>query len=323
MTAEFLTYFIFKANLFLDLLLPSHSADTPPTIISISSTMSAVTLFLLFLVFTLTIHTKPSNSALDSFVYGGCSQLKFTPNSPYENNLNSLLTSLVNSATFTTYNNFTIQSPSSQDNTLYGLFQCRGDINGGDCSRCVARAVTQLGTLCLDSTGGVLQLDGCLVKYDNATFLGVEDGTVALKKCGPSIEYDSDSLTRRDALLDYLAAVDGSYKPYRTGGSGDMYGYAQCVGDLSGSECQDCLSEAIQRLKTDCGPTAAGDMYLGKCYVRFSKGGAHSHGGNDKNHNDDEIEKTLAILIGLVAGVALLIMFLSLLIKFCGKGRKR
>ncbi|KAF5750124.1 putative DUF26 domain-containing protein 1 precursor [Tripterygium wilfordii] len=283
--------------------------------------MSAVTLFLLLLVFTLTIYTKPSNSAIDSFVYGGCSQVKFNPSSPYENNLNSLLASLVNSASFTTYNNFTIQSPSSKDNTLYGLFQCRGDVGGGDCSRCVARAVTQLGTLCLDSTGGVLQLDGCLVKYENATFLGVEDKTVVLKKCGRSIGYDSDALTRRDALLGYLAAGDGSYRPYKNGGSGDVYGYAQCLGDLSGSECQDCLSEAIQRLKTDCGPTAAGDMYLAKCYVRFSEGGSHSHDGNDKNNNDDEIEKTLAILIGLIVAVALLIVFLSCLRKLCEKGK--
>ncbi|KAF2316826.1 hypothetical protein GH714_042167 [Hevea brasiliensis] len=147
-----------------------------------------------------------------------------------------------------------------------------------------------------------------------AHFLGVEDKTVVLKKCGPSIGYESDSLTRRDALLGYLGASDGSYKPYRVGGSGDIYGVAQCVQDLSANECQDCLSDAIGRLKTDCGPAASGDLFLAKCYVRFSDRGAHSHGGND-NNNDDEIEKTLAILVGLIAGVALLIVFLSFLRK--------
>ncbi|RYR06966.1 hypothetical protein Ahy_B05g074286 [Arachis hypogaea] len=40
---------------------------------------------------------------------------------------------------------------------------------------------------------------------------------------------------------------------------------------------------------------------------------------NDSNHNDDEIEKTLAILIGLIAGVALIIVFLSFLSKVCEK----
>ncbi|KAJ9153057.1 hypothetical protein P3X46_026546 [Hevea brasiliensis] len=269
---------------------------------------------------TISLLSTPSTSSLESFIFGGCSQLKYISGSPYESNVNSLLTSLVNSATLTNYNNFTIQSPSSSQDTLYGLFQCRGDLSNGDCARCVASAVSQLGTLCIDSCGGALQLDGCFVKYDNISFLGVEDKTVVLKKCGPSIGYESDSLTRRDALLGYLGASDGSYKPYRVGGSGDIYGVAQCVQDLSANECQDCLSDAIGRLKTDCGPAASGDLFLAKCYVRFSERGAHSHGGND-NNNDDEIEKTLAILVGLIAGVALLIVFLSFLRKVCEKGK--
>jgi len=42
---------------------------------------------------------------------------------------------------------------------------------------------------------------------------------------------------------------------------------------------------------------------------------------DDENHNDDEIEKTLAILIGLIAGVGLIIVFLSFLSKLCEKQR--
>ncbi|XP_034921446.1 plasmodesmata-located protein 6 isoform X1 [Populus alba] len=264
--------------------------------------------------------TTPAISSVDTFVYGVCSQVKYTPGSPYESNVNSLLTSLVNSATLTIYNNFTIKSPTSQD-TLYGLFQCRGDLSNGDCASCVARAVSQLGTLCLDSAGGALQLDGCFVKYDNTTFLGVEDKTEVLKKCGPLIAYDSDELNRRDAVMDYLGTCDGSYKPFRIGGSGDISAVAQCVQDLSASECQDCLSEVVGRLKTYCGAAASGDLYLAKCYVRFSKAGAHSHGGYVDHDENDEVEKTLAILVGLIAGVALLIVFLAFLRKACGKGK--
>ncbi|KAB2097245.1 Cysteine-rich repeat secretory 12 -like protein [Gossypium arboreum] len=265
----------------------------------------------------------PSDSATDSFVFGGCSQLKYTSGSPYESNVNSILTSLVNSAMYTSYSNFTLPGASNQD-TVYGLFQCRGNLNSGDCGRCVAKAVSQLGTLCLDSTGGVLQLEGCFVKYDNTTFLGVEDKTVVVKKCGPSISSYSEALGRRDAVLGYLGASDGTYKPFRVSGSGDVQGVAQCVGDLSPSECQDCLSDAIGRLKTDCGAAKWGDMYLAKCYARYSEGGDHSHGQKDTNNNDEEIDKTLAILIGLIAAVALIILFLSFLSKLCdnGKGAK-
>ncbi|XP_062110180.1 plasmodesmata-located protein 6 [Humulus lupulus] len=273
---------------------------------------------LIFLTTALSTLFAPSESSTETFVFGGCSQLKYSPGSPYESGVNSLLTSFVNSAMFSTFNKYTIPATGGAPN-LYGLFQCRGDLGNDACSRCVARAVSQLGTLCTDSCGGALQLEGCLVKYDNTSFLGVEDKTVVVKKCGPAVGYDSDAMSRRDGVLDYMSANSGAGAGglYRVGGSGNIQGVAQCVGDLSQSECQDCLSDAIQRLKTDCGPASWGDVYLAKCYARFSEGGSHSHGGKDDNSNDDEIEKTLAILIGLIAGVGLLIVFLSFLRKLC------
>ncbi|KAL9330243.1 hypothetical protein ACSQ67_005246 [Phaseolus vulgaris] len=302
----------------------------------------------LLLLFLFLFHlATPSSAAIDTFIFGGCSQPKYTPGSPYETTVNSLLTSLINSAAFANYNNFTL--PVATYDTVYGLFQCRGDLSNDQCSRCVARAVTQLGTLCYASCGGALQLDGCFVKYDNATFVGVEDKTVVTKKCGPSVGLTSDALTRRDAVLAYLQTSDGTYKTFRTSAYGDFQGVAQCTGDLSPTECQDCLSGAIQRLKTDCGPSPGqrctwpsatratprvaltraliimmGNFHYAVKIVRVSDAFTLLHSSlsfnlHDSNHNDDEIEKTLAILIGLIAGVALIIVFLSFLSKVCEK----
>ncbi|GMP59321.1 hypothetical protein CsSME_00022643 [Camellia sinensis var. sinensis] len=242
------------------------------------SLSSLMTFFL-----TTSILTQPSTSAIESFIYGGCSQLKYTEGTPYESNVNSLLTSLVNSASFATSNKFKISVPgSAPTDVVYGLFQCRGDLRNSDCRDCVARSVSQLGNLCFDSTGGALQLEGCFVKYDNISFLGVEDKAVVLKKCGPSIGYDSEALTRRDAVMDYLAAA-GQF--FRVGGSGNVQGVAQCVQDLDLSECQDCLSEAIGRLKSECGSAAWGDMFLGKCYARYSERGVSSKSGKGLLHH--------------------------------------
>ncbi|KAL5052509.1 hypothetical protein RYX36_033191 [Vicia faba] len=275
-------------------------------------------LSLLFLVTILSMMITPSISDTNSFIFGGCSRLKFSPGSNYETNVNSILSSLVNSATFTTYSNFTVPGTTASE-TVYGIFQCRGDINNDQCSSCVQRAVSQLGTLCFETYGGALQLEGCFVKYDNVKFIGVEDKTEVVKKCGPSIGLTSDA---RDDVLAYLESSDGVYKTFRTTSSGDFSGAAQCTGDLSSSECQDCVSDAIQRLRSECGGSTWGDIYLAKCYARYSEGGLHSRRGNDdENHNDDEIEKTLAILIGLIAAVALIIVFLSFLSKLCEKQR--
>ncbi|XP_022956643.1 cysteine-rich repeat secretory protein 60-like [Cucurbita moschata] len=263
----------------------------------------------LLLLLSLSLFPLPSLSATDTVIYGGCTQLQYSPTSSYHTNLNSLLTSLLNSATYTSYNNYTIQASSPQD-TLYGLYQCRGDLSMPDCANCIAHALTQLGTLCSNKCGAALQLDGCYVKYDNSTFLGVEDKTLVLKNCGPSIGYEGEALAQRDAVL---AALVGSSGAYRVGGAGNVRGVAQCVGDLSGSECQECVGEAIGLVKSVCAMGGYGDMFLGKCYVRYNTHGppppvlADNH--NDKS-NDDDGEKTFAIIVGLLAGIALLIIFL-------------
>ncbi|KAI6686032.1 hypothetical protein NL676_031945 [Syzygium grande] len=193
------------------------------------------------------------------------------------------------------------------------------DLAVADCSTCVSHAVSQLGTICAGSSGGTLQLEGCLVRYDNTTFLGVQDKTVMLRRCGPLIGgANSDGLTRRDAVLGYIGAGDGTYKPYRTGASGSVQAVAQCVQDLSAGDCQDCLAEAIGRLKSDCGAAKWGNMYLAKCYVQYSDGDHNSVGHGT---SDEEVTKTVVILIGVVAGVAVVIIFFSLMATMCERAR--
>lgn len=239
---------------------------------------------LLFVAVTFTILARPSSSSVDSFFYVGCTQLRYSPGSPYESNLNSLLTSLVNSAMSSApFNKFTIPGGSDPSNTVHGLYQCRGDLGTGpECGRCVARSVSQVAALCPQACGVALQLEGCYVKYDNATFLGVEDKTVAYRKCGGSSRFESDELTRRDAVLGYISG--GAGQTFRVGGSGTVQGMAQCTGDLSASECQDCVGDAIGRLRSECGVAESGDMFLAKCYARYWEGGEHSHAQSGKRH---------------------------------------
>ncbi|CAK8566657.1 unnamed protein product [Lathyrus sativus] len=267
--------------------------------------------FLSLLFFSIFILHSLSFST-DTFIYGGCAQQTFTSTSPYEYNLNSLLTSLVNSATYTSYNNFTIVASNPND-VVYGLYQCRGDLSMPDCASCVSRAVSRAGDICSVTRGGVVQLEGCYVKYDNIKFLGVEDKTVVLKKCGSSIGYDPST---RDAVL---AGMVGSGGYFRVGGSGQVKGMVQCIGDLSFLECQDCVSEAIQRLRSDCPAADYGDMFLAKCYARYSNGGAGGAHAYSKSHgkSDNDSEKTFAIIIGLLAAVAILIIFLAFLRRIC------
>ncbi|KAK9676330.1 hypothetical protein RND81_11G069700 [Saponaria officinalis] len=239
--------------------------------LALSFTLSSlkIHLFLLQLVYSTATTALP-----DTYVYGGCLSIKYAPNIQYEYNVNSLLTTLVNSAMYTPYNKFTTGSPNSP---IYGLYQCRGDLSQSECSKCVQHALSQLGVICVNSCGGAVQLEGCFIKYDNATFLRVEDKTVVLKKCGTESLSNSNEFAQQEQVLGYLASRTALY---RVGESGNVRGVAQCVGDLSPSQCQDCLGYKIQRFKSDCGPVAWGDMFLAKCYLRTYNGGSHSDGSN-------------------------------------------
>ncbi|KAL8224427.1 hypothetical protein R6Q57_019902 [Mikania cordata] len=259
-------------------------------------------LSLSFLMFSLMLWLS-SVSTANSNIYVRCSQLNFTLTTPYVSNVNSLFTSLVDSSSIYNFNKFEI---SPQNNVVYGLFQCRGDLSSLSCKDCVASAVGELKKICPVSTCGEIQLEGCYVKYDNMSFFGDLEKTEVCRRCGPSISYNLDVLNRIDGALAYL--VGGTRQYYREGDFGSIEGVAQCVQDLSLSDCQDCLSEACGRLRTECETSNWGEMYLGKCYIRYVDRGNENlvNNGNSNSNkrrrgcNKKDILKWIGFIIAAV-----------------------
>ncbi|KAM0019986.1 putative Gnk2-like domain-containing protein [Helianthus debilis subsp. tardiflorus] len=260
----------------------------------------SLSFLVLFLMFSLlSVCTANSN------IYVHCSQLNFTSTTPYESNVNSLFTSLVDSASLYNFNKF---ETSPQSDAVYGLFQCRGDLSSPNCKDCVSSAISQLKASCPMSTGGEIQLEGCFVKYDNTSFFGVQEKVEVCRRCGPSIGYNSDVLNRVDGALAYLVGGSGQY--YRGGDFGSIQGVAQCVQDLSLSDCQDCLSEACGRLRTECETSTWGDMYLGKCYIRYAdqsnenlaNNGNSSSNKSSRGKSNNNIWKWLGYILAAAVG---------------------
>ncbi|KAG8076247.1 hypothetical protein GUJ93_ZPchr0006g43867 [Zizania palustris] len=293
-----------------------------------------------------------------AFVYAGCSQARYDAGSQYAADVDTVLSSLTNSAGYTAYANYT--SPSAAATDLVGLYQCRSDLSAAICGGCVKSAVTKLASLCNSAAGAAVQLRACFVRYGNDSFLGRQDTTVLFKKCGGE-SGDTGVIAMRDAALGALvaAAAPADEGSYRAGTAGYVQAMSQCVGDIAAKACSDCVSAASSQLKAGCGYASAGEVYLGKCYARFwsnaagtgpSNGGGISGagagnvggGGNGINgagvgggngyaygfvphtygEHADESGKTLAIIIGLVAAVALVIIFLSFVRRAGGVGGK-
>ncbi|CAH8337421.1 unnamed protein product [Eruca vesicaria subsp. sativa] len=277
-------------------------------------------LFLMDLTSSTATYTPTSSASTETYIFAKCTPEKFSPGSSFETNLNSLFSSLVSSTVASRYNNLTVGGKPEPAATVYGLFQCSVDLDATSCSSCVSRAIALVGNTCPNSYSVFLQMQSCLVRYDKNSFFGVQDKTEMLKKCGQPMGFnDQDGLTR---VADVMGSLSSGSGPDRTGGNGDVRGVAQCMGDLSSAQCQDCLTDAIGRLRSDCGMSQGGYVYLSKCYARFSYGGSHARPipntnfGEDKDDKDnDGIGKTLAIIIGIITLVILLVVFLA----FIGK----
>ncbi|KAK4752307.1 hypothetical protein SAY87_021105 [Trapa incisa] len=248
------------------------------------------------------------------YVYSGCSQEKYQQGSPFEANLNSFLSSSVSSSTQTAYNSFALGNGTGAppEAFLFGMYQCRGDLKIADCSKCIQGAVNQLNFVCPYSYGASLQLEGCYVRYEHIDFLGKSDTNLRFKKCSKRVSSDVEFFRRRDDVLTDLKGAAG----FRVSSSGLVEGFAQCMGDLSAADCSACLVEAVDELKTLCGSAAASDVFLGQCYARYWASGYYGYSSDSPRQ--DGVGKTVAVIVGSVAGLAVIIVLLSLCRKAMG-----
>ncbi|KAG8072284.1 hypothetical protein GUJ93_ZPchr0006g44824 [Zizania palustris] len=210
------------------------------------------------------------------FVYAGCSQGRYESGSWYASDVESVLTSLANSAAYSPYASFT--SPSASSSSVVGVYQCRSDLPAEVCNGCVRSAISRLSSQCAWASGGAVQLRACFVRYSNDTFLGKQDTTVLFKKCGGTPGDAGGAAMRDSALGALVAAAAPAGEDYRAGGSGGVQAMSQCVADLGAKACSDCVLAAAGQLKVGCGYATDGEVYLGKCYARFWANGGGGSG---------------------------------------------
>ncbi|KAL6911898.1 hypothetical protein ACP4OV_000703 [Aristida adscensionis] len=290
-------------------------------------------------VLLLVLHVGAASAAPGTFMYAGCSPSRYEPNTAFESNLNSVLASLASTASSgATYNSFTAGAgattaavgtgpdaaalgatapAASASAAAYGLYQCRGDLAPGGCVACVQDTVARLGAVCARAYAASLQADGCYVRYGARDVVGRADATVAYRQCSSRASDDAGFLRSREAVLGELqeettaAAAAG----YKVSSSGAVEGVAQCLGDVAAADCAACLAQAVAQLKGTCGAAVAGDVYLTQCSVRYWANGYYPHPSRD--YTGDDVWRTLAIIIGILAGLALIVVFIAFLRKSC------
>ncbi|CAN6245310.1 unnamed protein product [Urochloa humidicola] len=283
-----------------------------------------------------------------TFVYAGCSPSRYAPNSAFESNLNSLLASMSSAASSgaSTYTTFTSAAAGHEEAAAvsaaaadggaapapaaaYGMYQCRGNLLPGECAACVRDTVARLAAACPNARAASLQSDaGCFLRYgdrgaDPVAAAGVRTATddddasvAAYRRCSSGTSGDAGFLSARGAVLAELQqGVDLSGGGYKVSASGSVRGVARCAGSVPAGDCAACVSQAVAQLTGTCGAALAADVYMAQCSVRYWANGSYYR--SSQGNSGDDVGRTLAIIIGIMAGLALLVVFISFLRKAC------
>ncbi|KAE9621962.1 hypothetical protein Lal_00032406 [Lupinus albus] len=281
-------------------------------------------IFLPFFLILFTHHLNPPNlteSASDftTLVYKGCSKQTFTdPNGQYSQALSSLFGSLVEQSTKTKF--YKVTTGTGQ-NSITGLFQCREDLTNSDCYTCISMLPVLSDKLCGKTISARIQLLGCYLLYEVAGFSQTSGMQFLYKTCGASNSAGKGFEERRDTALSVVGNGVVSGHGFYTSSYQNVYVMGQCEGDVGDSDCGECVKIAVQRAQVECGSSISGQVFLQKCFIsynyypngvpsRSSSSAASSSSSYSSFSSGQNKGKTIAIIVGGVAGVALLVIFL-------------
>ncbi|WOL06165.1 cysteine-rich repeat secretory protein 11-like [Canna indica] len=247
---------------------------------------------------------------LYNLVYKGCANQTFPGDgAAYGHTLAALSTSLAAQAATSKFYKTIASAYGGQ--SLFGLFQCRGDLSPSDCSACVGHLLPMWPSLCGAAAAARVQLAGCYALYQVSGFPQVSGIQMLYKTCGSGGGGGDFEVKRDTAFSQLQSGVAGAQGFYATS-YGSVYAMAQCEGDLFSGDCSNCVSQAVQKSEVECGGAASGQVYLDKCYISYSyhangvttasAGGGSAVGG--------QTGKTVAIVVGGAAGVGFLIICL-------------
>ncbi|TXG46967.1 hypothetical protein EZV62_026261 [Acer yangbiense] len=198
--------------------------------------------------------TSAADGTRDQF----CSEESFSRNSTYQSNINLLLSSLQR-YTESGYDKRFYRTTEGQDpNMVYGLFQCRGDVNTTICQDCVTLASTYITQNCPAKKEALVWYDECYLRYSNVTIFSIpvqNPRIVTYNLFNITVETNRFQKLVLSLLKEATtqAANDPKYFATRKGNfatSQTLYSLVQCAEDLSNNDCSNCLEEAISSLET-------------------------------------------------------------------------
>lgn len=229
---------------------------------------SLLSLSMLFIILFVVFSYPTTAADTTTLIFKGCAAQKFQDSSEvYSQNLKTLLSSLVSQSSQQT---FATTNSGDGQNSIMGLYQCRGDLTVTQCNICVSKISDMVDKLCGKSIAARIQLSGCYLRYEIIGFEQVSETELIYKVCGSTQASEPGFDNKRDMAFSVLTNGIKNSGLFYTGKYEEVYVLGQCEGDLASSDCGDCVKSAVERAKNECGDSISGQIYLHKCYISYS-----------------------------------------------------
>ncbi|KAJ8755531.1 hypothetical protein K2173_019329 [Erythroxylum novogranatense] len=206
-------------------------------------------------------------------ISSSCFKPDFKAKSPFEANLNKLISSL---SYWTPDIGYGRDSIGEGTDAVHGIAVCRADMNHDDCRTCVDGAGKEIRKRCSLNGGGIIWYASCMLKYSKSKFFSQIDLENQVHGCSPNkVPYPIALVREKRKLFRWL--IKGASKNEKFFAAGNMkvglanpiYGFVQCSRDLSSVDCKKCLKKARRMLKTTCRTKACGFVFTGSCMIKY------------------------------------------------------
>nr|XP_043619390.1 cysteine-rich repeat secretory protein 38-like isoform X2 [Erigeron canadensis] len=144
----------------------------------------------------------------------------------------------------------------SNDDRVYGLAWCRGDVSRDRCSDCLNRTISVPLEDCPESKDLVLWSSICSLRFKNMSFFGELWNSTSEAAYGTKGLDDPSVFSKGFSMMESLA-INVSNRPLMfessvidVGNDGKRFGLGQCSRDLSKLDCQNCLEELLTTYQT-------------------------------------------------------------------------
>ncbi|KAM0945874.1 putative Gnk2-like domain-containing protein [Dioscorea sansibarensis] len=231
-----------------------------PHLLQNFKTLSSL-IFLLFIYYDTAMATltfKP--------IKANCATTKYTDNSTFSTNLNSLLSTLKAKSSSSIFTNQTFgEAPA----TVFGLYFCTGDLSQDNCQACIRTAIKDITDSCPSSKQAIIWYDYCELRYSDTNFFGVPDtngfsminvneNTTSSRPVEVVSQLVKDAPLAHPLMFKSQAFISES-----------LYALVQCSSDLTRQGCSDCLTTILTNIKACC-TSAKGWRFLApSCWIRY------------------------------------------------------